>query len=58
MTTKRDDVSIEQAPTAQKARILRLMAKRTLCLLNPDDAARDAAVAKFDAVLDREMGRC
>jgi hypothetical protein len=50
-------VSIEQAPTAQKARILRLMAKRTLAVLNPDDEARAAALAKFDDALAREMGR-
>jgi hypothetical protein len=52
---KKDDV-LEQAIAARRARILKLLVKRTLCLLNPDDGARAAALATFDAALDAEMG--
>jgi hypothetical protein len=55
---KNDDAAkvIEQEIAARQARILRLLAKRTLCLLNPDDGARDSALAAFDRALNEEMG--
>jgi hypothetical protein len=61
MTTKRKNdsgrqESIAPAVAAKQARVLRLLAKRTLALLDPDDSARDARVAAFDRAMDEEMG--
>jgi hypothetical protein len=60
MARREKDVGVQhddQATAARQARILRLLVKRTLALLNPNDIARDAAVAAFDSELNEEMGR-
>jgi hypothetical protein len=56
MTRKKTDGALEQKISARQARILRLLVKRTLAVLNPDDAARDLALAMFDRALGKEMG--